>query len=95
MTENLLEIPDFLKRETRSQPTRRTARKKQKWLPGVSPKRPTKAQHAALGKKEWAYGQIIRLSRPEAAVIVKLGVGPEARFSKDKKHQFPDKKDDG
>lgn len=94
---DLLEIPAFLKRENATQPTRRAARKPRQetaYNPGKPVKRPTKAQHAALSKIEWSYGQIIRLNRPEAATIIKLGVSPEARFAPDKKHQFPDKKDD-
>ena len=94
MNENLLHIPDFLKRETVGTPTRRTARKKQKWLTGAPSKRPTKAQVKVLVKREWTAQQVMRLSRDEAATIVKLGVGPEARFTKDKKLQFPTPKDD-
>ena len=94
---DLLEIPDFLKRETRSQPTRRAARKSRQetaYHPGKPVKRPTRAQHATLAKRGWGASQVARLGRDEAAQIVKLGVGPEARFTKNKKGQFPDKGDD-
>ena len=95
---DLLEIPDFLRRETRSQPTRRAARKKvreKEFRPGVAVKRPTRAQYATLAKRGWGASQVARLGRDEAAAIIKLGVGPEARFTKIKKHQFPGEKDDG
>jgi len=94
---DLLEIPDFLKRETRSGSARRTRRKKTRetqFRPGVQEKRPTRAQYATLTKRDWAATQVVKLSRDEAAAIIKLGVGPEARFTKDKKHQFPDKTDE-
>lgn len=96
MTENLLDIPDFLKRETPAQPTRRTARKKKEktWNPGIPEKRPTKAQTRILAKRGWTYAQVMKLTRQETVAVIELGAEPEARFSKDKKHQFPDKKDD-
>lgn len=95
---DLLEIPDFLKRETPSEPTRRAVRKtpqERKWLRGAPVQRPTRAQFATLSRRDWAASQVARLSRQEAAEIIRLGVGPEARFVKDKKHQFPGSKDDG
>ena len=89
---NLLEIPAFLRRENqqkKQRPLRKTTRQETVYKPGVPVKRPTKAQTVALTKLEWVYGQIIKLTRAEAATIIELKVGPEARFMKDKKHEFP------
>jgi len=94
---DLLDIPDFLKRERPAQPTRGNRRKKTRetvFRPGVVEKRPTRAQYATLAKRGWAAAQVARLGRTEAGAVIQLGVGPEARFTKDKKHQFPDKRDD-
>jgi len=93
---DLLEIPAFLRRE--SQPKQRRMRRVRRqdtvYNQGIPVKRPTKAQTKILVKREWTYAQIMKLTRAEAATIIKLKVDTEARFTKDKKHQFPDKKDD-
>lgn len=89
-----LDIPKFLRRKPSTRKTRRAAHKKTIWGAGTPLKRPTKAQTKILVKLEWTVQQVMRLSRPEAAIIIRLGVGPDARFAKDKKLQFPDKKED-
>jgi len=94
MTEDLLAIPGFLKRKDPGKPVRRTRNRDKTWSQGVPVKRPTRGQTKILVKRGWAYQQIVKLSRDEAAVIIRLGVDPEARFTKDKKHQFPDAKED-
>ena len=96
MTTDLLEIPAFLRRDPAADKKTRISRKsvEKTWNPGIPVKRPTRAQYATLTKRDWSVMQVAKLSRDEAAAIIKLGVGPEARFIKDKKHQFPDKVDD-
>jgi len=88
---DLLDIPDFLKREAPVGPTRRARRTKRQdmdFRPGVVEKRPTRGQYATLAKRGWSASQVVKLGRDEAGTIIKLGVGPEARFMK------KDKRDD-
>lgn len=95
MTDDLLAMPKFLRRSPASDKKHRKLSKnaKKTWARGVPVQRPTRAQYATLAKRDWGTTQIASLSRSEAAEIIKLGVGPEARFTKNKKHQFPEKKD--